>query len=152
MSRCFWSRRERGGRGALCSFSITGGPFQYTGWGGDTEMQEYKDTEIQEREMQIRRKGERVQCSGFPLLEAFPIQRGGVYCCLIFIITVITLIIVIIVTISFNPITRVHCAREYRAPFEKEPHLILILFDIPVCLWIKPGLHKKDDESDVAGT
>ena len=47
MSRCFWSRRERGGRGALCSFSITGGPFQYTGWGGDTEMQEYKDTEIQ---------------------------------------------------------------------------------------------------------
>ena len=75
------------------------GPFQYTGWGGDTEMQEYKDTEIQEREMQIRRKGERVQCSGFPLLEAFPIQRGGVYYCLILIITVITLIIVIIVII-----------------------------------------------------
>ena len=62
-------------------------------------IQRYRNTEIQEREMQIRRKGERVQCSGFPLLEAFPIQRGGVYCCLIFIITVITLIIVIIVII-----------------------------------------------------
>ena len=44
-------------------------------------------------------RGGGVQCPAFPLLEAFPIQRGGVYCCLIFIITVITLIIVIIVII-----------------------------------------------------
>ena len=65
----------------------------------NTKIQKYRNTEIQEREMQIRRKGVRVQCSGFPLLEAFPIQRGGVYCCLIFIFTVITLIIVIIVII-----------------------------------------------------
>ena len=47
MSRCFWSRRERGGRGALCSFSITGGLSNIQAGGKtqkcrNTKIQKYK--------------------------------------------------------------------------------------------------------------
>ena len=75
-------------------------------------IQRYRNTEIQEREMQIRRKGERVQCSGFPLLEAFPIQRGGVYCCLIFIFIITVIIVVIVIIVIIVIIMKASSARE----------------------------------------
>ena len=44
--------------------------------------------------------------------------------------------------------------KRVSSTFWKGATLNFHTFDIPVCWWIKPGLHKKarDDESDVAGT